>query len=67
MASYMDAKSNYFVLSYKQGRLEPVQAYLKNNKRGLGADKVKKTAKKPHDTAASNDKNDQVSCFIWII
>ncbi|KAI8006794.1 hypothetical protein LOK49_LG07G00065 [Camellia lanceoleosa] len=26
----------------EQGRLEPVQAYLKKNKRGLGAEKVKK-------------------------
>ncbi|KAK2995510.1 hypothetical protein RJ640_014164 [Escallonia rubra] len=26
----------------KQGRLEPVQAFLKKNKRGLGADKAKK-------------------------
>ncbi|XP_075634700.1 G-patch domain-containing protein C1486.03 [Castanea sativa] len=43
----------------QQGRLEPVQTYLKNNKRGLGADKVKKTTKKPHHTAASNEKNDQ--------
>ncbi|KAE8100818.1 hypothetical protein FH972_018673 [Carpinus fangiana] len=41
----------------EQGRLEPVQTYLKNNKRGLGADKVKKTAKKPYDTAASNEEN----------
>ncbi|XP_059452896.1 uncharacterized protein LOC132183583 isoform X5 [Corylus avellana] len=41
----------------EQGRLEPVQSFLKNNKRGLGADKVKKTAKKPYDTAASNEKN----------
>ncbi|KAM7463245.1 hypothetical protein LguiA_031366 [Lonicera macranthoides] len=26
----------------EQGRLEPIQAYLKKNKRGLGADRVKK-------------------------
>ncbi|XP_024026016.1 uncharacterized protein LOC21405845 isoform X2 [Morus notabilis] len=31
-------------------RLEPVEAHLKNNKRGLGADKVKKKALKPLDT-----------------
>ncbi|KAF5444449.1 hypothetical protein F2P56_033580 [Juglans regia] len=43
----------------EQGRLEPVQAYLKNNKRGLGADKVKMVAKKSYVTAASNEKNDQ--------
>ncbi|XP_062159769.1 eukaryotic translation initiation factor 4G-like isoform X2 [Alnus glutinosa] len=41
----------------EQGRLEPVQTYLKNNRRGLGADKDEKTAKKPYDTAASNEKN----------
>uniref|UniRef100_A0A5B7BEH3 Putative G patch domain and ankyrin repeat-containing protein 1 n=1 Tax=Davidia involucrata TaxID=16924 RepID=A0A5B7BEH3_DAVIN len=29
----------------EQGRLEPVQAYLKKNKRGLGADKVKTAPK----------------------
>ncbi|XP_024026017.1 G patch domain and ankyrin repeat-containing protein 1 homolog isoform X3 [Morus notabilis] len=34
----------------EQGRLEPVEAHLKNNKRGLGADKVKKKALKPLDT-----------------
>ncbi|KAG2662837.1 hypothetical protein I3843_16G000700 [Carya illinoinensis] len=43
----------------EQGRLEPVQAFLKNNKRGLGADKVKVAAKKSYVTAASNKKNDQ--------
>ncbi|KAK6241491.1 G-patch domain - like 3 [Theobroma cacao] len=29
----------------EQGRLEPVQAYVKNNKRGLGAEKKRKTPK----------------------
>jgi hypothetical protein len=53
--------SFYLDFHVKQGRLEPVQTYLKNNKRGLGADKVKKTAKKPYDTAASNEKNVLVS------
>uniref|UniRef100_A0A803Q5L1 G-patch domain-containing protein n=1 Tax=Cannabis sativa TaxID=3483 RepID=A0A803Q5L1_CANSA len=33
----------------EQGRLEPVEACLKNNKRGLGADKGKKKVLKPHD------------------
>jgi len=33
-------------LLWKQGRLEPVETYVKNNKRGLGADKVKKKAVK---------------------
>lgn len=43
----------------QQGRLEPIKTYLKNNKRGLGADKITKTAKSPNDTAASNQKNVQ--------
>ncbi|KAL5542998.1 hypothetical protein UlMin_010708 [Ulmus minor] len=44
----------------EQGRLEPIQTHLKNNKRGLGADKVKKKALKPLDSAAStNGKNEQ--------
>ncbi|XP_052186881.1 uncharacterized protein LOC127797779 isoform X2 [Diospyros lotus] len=34
----------------EQGRLEPVQAYLKKNKRGLGAEKVKK---KPPNSESS--------------
>ncbi|XP_040373754.1 G patch domain-containing protein 8 isoform X2 [Rosa chinensis] len=42
----------------EQGRLEPVQTYLKNNKRGLGADKIRK-ALKPPDPPALNQKNDQ--------
>ncbi|KAK4400168.1 hypothetical protein Sango_1122900 [Sesamum angolense] len=35
----------------EQGRLEPVQAFIKKNKRGLGADKPKKVLKhsKIHD------------------
>ena len=51
---------------FKQGRLDPVETHLKNNKRGLGADKVKKKAIKPLDIAtASSDKHDQVNfiCF----
>lgn len=47
-------------LSYKQGRLEPVQASVKNNKRGLGADKVKKKIKETTDNATSDRKNNQV-------
>ncbi|PQP98383.1 G patch domain-containing protein 8 isoform X2 [Prunus yedoensis var. nudiflora] len=42
----------------EQGRIEPVQAYLKNNKRGLGADKLQK-ALNPPDSTALNKKNDQ--------
>lgn len=43
----------------EQGRLEPVQASVKNNKRGLGADKVKKKLKETTDTKASDKKNNQ--------
>ncbi|KAL0539219.1 hypothetical protein IC582_023402 [Cucumis melo] len=43
----------------EQGRLEPVQASVKNNKRGLGADKVKKKIKETKDNAASDRKNNQ--------
>ncbi|ONI32151.1 hypothetical protein PRUPE_1G351400 [Prunus persica] len=42
----------------EQGRIEPVQAYLKNNKRGLGADKLQK-ALNPPDSTVLNGKNDQ--------
>ncbi|XP_068334190.1 uncharacterized protein [Pyrus communis] len=42
----------------EQGRLEPVKTYLKNNKRGLGAEKLKK-ALKPPDSTALIKKNDQ--------
>ncbi|XP_022138875.1 G patch domain and ankyrin repeat-containing protein 1 homolog [Momordica charantia] len=43
----------------EQGRLEPVQTSVKNNKRGLGADKVKKKLKETIDIAASDRKNNQ--------
>ncbi|EYU30248.1 hypothetical protein MIMGU_mgv1a019067mg [Erythranthe guttata] len=35
----------------QQGRLEPIEAFIKKNKRGLGADKPKKSTDqpKPHD------------------
>ncbi|PON68144.1 G-patch domain containing protein [Parasponia andersonii] len=44
------------------GRLEPVETYWKNNKRGLGVDKVKKKAPKPPDAkniTISSGKNEQ--------
>ncbi|KAI4358056.1 hypothetical protein L6164_001962 [Bauhinia variegata] len=43
----------------EQGRLEPVETYVKNNKRGLGADKVKKKAVKPPIRDDSKEKNEQ--------
>ncbi|KDP40465.1 hypothetical protein JCGZ_24464 [Jatropha curcas] len=39
----------------EQGRLEPVQAYLKNNKRGVGADKAKKKTPKPLESSTSKN------------
>ena len=48
-------------LWFKQGRLEPVQAYLKKNKRGLGADKVKKISVGSYEDVPSNGKADKVS------
>ncbi|XP_004297703.1 PREDICTED: G patch domain and ankyrin repeat-containing protein 1 homolog isoform X1 [Fragaria vesca subsp. vesca] len=42
----------------EQGRLEPIQTYLKNNKRGLGADKVQKVLKPP-DPSPLNEKSGQ--------
>ncbi|XP_061362769.1 uncharacterized protein LOC133306460 [Gastrolobium bilobum] len=41
----------------EQGRLEPVETYVKNNKRGLGADKVKKKVVKPDHSDASKGNN----------
>ncbi|GAV62361.1 G-patch domain-containing protein [Cephalotus follicularis] len=40
----------------EQGRLEPVQPYLKTNKRGLGADTLQKISK-PKTPNSSKDKN----------
>lgn len=49
---------------WKQGRLEPVETYVKNNKRGLGADKVKKKAVKVKpDHSNSSEGNDQQVVF----
>ncbi|KAK8658397.1 hypothetical protein V6N13_036604 [Hibiscus sabdariffa] len=41
----------------EQGRLEPVEAYVKNNKKGLGAEKKRKTPK-PTDPPESKPKSD---------
>ncbi|CAJ1977696.1 unnamed protein product [Sphenostylis stenocarpa] len=45
----------------EQGRLEPVETCVKNNKRGLGADKVKKKAVKvkPDHSDSSKGSNQQ--------
>ncbi|GLT96636.1 hypothetical protein SLE2022_142440 [Rubroshorea leprosula] len=42
----------------EQGRLEPVEAYLKNNKRGLGVEKKKKILK-TLDAKESKEKRDK--------
>ncbi|MCD7466510.1 hypothetical protein HAX54_003286 [Datura stramonium] len=41
----------------EQGRLEPVPAYIKKNKRGLGAEKPKKVAVHPKSPGHSSDRN----------
>ncbi|KAF1878859.1 hypothetical protein Lal_00047531 [Lupinus albus] len=43
----------------EQGRIEPVETYVKNNKRGLGADKVKKKIVKPDHSDASKGNSQQ--------
>lgn len=47
---------------WKQGRLEPVETHVKNNKRGLGADKAKKKVvnEKPNQSGSSKGNNQQV-------
>ncbi|KAF8009633.1 hypothetical protein BT93_J0595 [Corymbia citriodora subsp. variegata] len=45
---------------FEQGRLEPVEACLKNNKRGLGADRAKKKVRPSHTGRSDqNDENEQ--------
>ncbi|MED6110980.1 hypothetical protein PIB30_048040 [Stylosanthes scabra] len=43
----------------EQGRLEPVETYVKNNKRGLGADKSKNKAVKPAHTDDGSEENNK--------
>ncbi|XP_015570804.1 G patch domain and ankyrin repeat-containing protein 1 homolog [Ricinus communis] len=45
----------------EQGRLEPVQTYVKNNKRGLGAQKLKKTKTSSHGHKEHSTKSKPVS------
>lgn len=47
--------------------MEPVETSVKNNKRGLGADKVKKKLKETTDFAANDRKNNLVIFyyFFW--
>ncbi|GFP93990.1 hypothetical protein PHJA_001543400 [Phtheirospermum japonicum] len=40
----------------EQGRLEPVEAFIKKNKRGLGADKPEKASKQPKNDDADDPK-----------
>ncbi|XP_010248673.1 PREDICTED: G patch domain and ankyrin repeat-containing protein 1 homolog [Nelumbo nucifera] len=42
----------------EQGRLEPLQTHVKNNKRGLGAEKVKKKVLHISDDTTTARKND---------
>lgn len=47
----------------EQGRLEPVETRMKNNKRGIGADIVKKKVAKPDrgDSAKADNKQEHLS------
>ena len=51
--------------------MEPVQAYLKKNKRGLGAEKVKKSLQNSENSehTSSDRKSDKVSsiCFSFVL
>lgn len=50
-----------------QGRLEPVQTHVKNNKRGVGADKGKKKILRPTDQSGEEQKNGNVSFMHHIL
>ncbi|KAM7272057.1 hypothetical protein ACFE04_031271 [Oxalis oulophora] len=43
----------------EQGRLEPVEAFANNNKRGLGSEKLKKVNQKTKLALTSKQKNDK--------
>ncbi|KAK7357947.1 hypothetical protein VNO80_17244 [Phaseolus coccineus] len=43
----------------EQGRLEPVETYIKNNKRGLGAEQKKKALKVKPDRSDSSKETSQ--------
>lgn len=44
---------------HEQGRLEPLEAYAKKNKRGLGADKVKKEKQKSENAENHSDQKEK--------
>lgn len=49
-------------LVHVQGRLEPVEAFLNKNKRGLGAEKMQKPQRSENaQLLGANRKNDKVS------
>ncbi|PIA35357.1 hypothetical protein AQUCO_03500031v1 [Aquilegia coerulea] len=44
----------------QQGRLQPLQTHVKNNKRGLGAEKIKaKTLKLPQESSSISQNNNE--------
>ncbi|CAN6458600.1 unnamed protein product [Victoria cruziana] len=43
----------------EQGRLQPVEAYVKNNKRGLGAEKTRQTKMGSSETSAHSEKREK--------
>ncbi|CAI9097065.1 OLC1v1033365C2 [Oldenlandia corymbosa var. corymbosa] len=48
----------------EQGRLEPVEAHMKTNKRGLGAEKVKKAKGKSKDPENPMDQDSEKVIFL---
>ncbi|WJX21638.1 hypothetical protein P8452_11042 [Trifolium repens] len=48
----------------EQGRLEPVETRMKNNKRGIGADIVKKKVARPDRGDSSKADNKQIIIFL---
>ncbi|KAK1257089.1 hypothetical protein QJS04_geneDACA019233 [Acorus gramineus] len=45
----------------EQGRLEPLETHMKKNKRGIGAEKVKKNVRKLPEDSSSNEQNKNVN------
>lgn len=51
-----------YKLCCHQGRLEPVETFVKNNKRGVGAERVKKKVIKHSESGTSTRIADKVTC-----
>ncbi|KAK1264107.1 hypothetical protein QJS04_geneDACA009429 [Acorus gramineus] len=44
----------------EQGRLEPLETHMKKNKRGIGAEKVKKNVRKLREDSSSKEQNKNI-------